>query len=252
MRNILNDIEIAGNRYEIKVEEIKINEGEVPQMVENKNENISKNQTIIEIKQNNDKKRIKVIDDLKKEEKWDSVHIFSEDGKYRYILGTKGEKPLIFFGINPSDATGFDKNDSDPTTTIINNLSSNWEYDSCFLINLYPQKGGEPRCLDKEIKNENIKNIKSLIEYIKSINKDGPSILAGWGNLDSRTKKNDLIEIYNEIKKIKEENIKWYNIKTKEGKLDEIHPPQPLRKSKEDIKEKEEFEIDEYIKKIKP
>jgi hypothetical protein len=36
MSNILNDIEFVGNRYEIKVEEININEGEVPQMVENK------------------------------------------------------------------------------------------------------------------------------------------------------------------------------------------------------------------------
>ena len=38
MSNILNDIEIVENRYEIKVEKIKINEGEAPQMIGNKKE----------------------------------------------------------------------------------------------------------------------------------------------------------------------------------------------------------------------
>jgi len=199
-------------------------------------------QIIIEIKSNNVKKTIKVIEELK-DEKWDSVHIFSKDDKYeyRYVLGSKGNKSLIFFGINPNTATGFSSYDSDSTTNIINNISRNLNlgYDSCYLINIYPQRAKKPKYLDRKpnqlIHNENKK-------YIKNIIKDGSSILAGWGNLNDKKKRSYLIDylidIYNELKGI---NINWYNIK---NKLQGIHPPHPSRKKIEEI---EEFNMDDYI-----
>ena len=33
------------------------------------------------------------------------IYINTDDNKYRFVLGTKGEHPLICLGVNPSTAT---------------------------------------------------------------------------------------------------------------------------------------------------
>jgi hypothetical protein len=207
---------------------------------------IKSNNTIIEIKENNVKKTISGIKNIENE-KWDTVHIFSKDDKheYRYVLGSRGNNPIIFFGINPSTATGFNPQESDPTANIVKNISERLKlnYDSCYLINIYPQRAKEPKYLD--IKPNHLAHDEN-IKYIKYIIKNNSNILAGWGNLMDKKKRKYLIkyliDIYNELKG---KNINWYSI---ENKLQGIHPPHPARKT---IKKIEEFNMEEYIQKIK-
>ena len=111
------------------------------------------NKLLIEIKVNRIKELITEIEEVENKN-WESLNIFSKDNKheYRYFLGTNGNNPLILFGINPSKATGFFSPDSDPTTDIVKNLSKklNLGHDSCYLINVCPQRAGKPELLDKE------------------------------------------------------------------------------------------------------
>lgn len=198
---------------------------------------------IIEISIKNKKEKIKNLNELENVN-WNTVHIFSKDGnnEYRYVLGSNGKTPIIFFGINPSKATGFNTSESDPTTDIIKNLSKKLklDYDSCYLINVYPQRAGKPEYLEKE---PNDQSHKENIRFIKHIIKRNSTIFAGWGNLEDKKHRKYiiqyLIEIYNEIKDL---NIIWYCLP---NKLQNIHPPHPARKT---ITKLEIFKMDEYIK----
>ena len=57
--------------------------------------------------------------------------------EYRYILGTRGEKPLICVGINPSTAR---PGALDPTLKSVERIARNSGFDSFIMFNVYAQR----------------------------------------------------------------------------------------------------------------
>jgi hypothetical protein len=157
--------------------------------------------------------------------------VYEKSGdKYRYALGTKGEKTLFCLGINPSTATD---EKTDPTITRVKNvayregkaknINFKEKFDSFVMLNIYPLRATNPDDLpDKADQVEHEKNIKHILNLIK----DGSVIWAAWGNLiHSRNWLNDCLnDILCKIKKEKK-NIKW----VKMGELtDKGNPRHPL------------------------
>ena len=61
--------------------------------------------------------------------------------EYRYILGTRGENPLICIGINPSTAQ---PGDLDNTLKSVERIALGNGYDSFTMFNVYPQRATDP------------------------------------------------------------------------------------------------------------
>ena len=66
--------------------------------------------------------------------------------EYRYILGTRGEKPLICIGINPSTA----KPDAlDNTLKSVERIAIGNGYDSFLMFNVYAQRATDPDTMER-------------------------------------------------------------------------------------------------------
>ncbi len=108
--------------------------------------------------------------------KWLYVPNFYSE--YRYILGTKGEKPLICIGINPSTAK---PDDLDRTLQSVERIALNNGYDSFIMFNVYAQRATSPDDMEllfnKKMHEENMK----AFRYILSLSKESPHIWAAWG-----------------------------------------------------------------------
>ena len=61
--------------------------------------------------------------------------------EYRYILGTKGENPLICIGINPSTAA---PDDLDNTLKSVERIALHNGFDSFIMFNVYAQRATNP------------------------------------------------------------------------------------------------------------
>lgn len=61
--------------------------------------------------------------------------------EYRYILGTRGKKPLICVGINPSTAR---PGALDPTLKSVERIARNNGFDSFIMFNVYAQRATSP------------------------------------------------------------------------------------------------------------
>jgi len=139
--------------------------------------------------------------------------------KIRYILGTKGENPVLCFGINPSTAK---PEELDKTLMFVERLAKNNGYDSWIMMNIYPQRATDPNDIHFEIDNTIHQKNLAFIEKILQQNK--LDIWAAWGNLIEKRPflKECLQDIYSLTTKYK---CNWYHLgkKTKKG-----HPHHPL------------------------
>ena len=110
-------------------------------------------------------------------DKWLYVPDFYSE--YRYILGTKGDKPLIAIGINPSTAA---PDNLDNTLKSVERIALGNGYDSFIMFNVYAQRATDPDHMEKKINgllhSENMK----AFEYVLSLS-DKPDILAAWGTI---------------------------------------------------------------------
>jgi len=166
------------------------------------------------------------------------IYLKSQDNNYRYALGTKGEKTLYVFGINPSTAT---PERYDPTIKRVSSIASKSGYDSFVMLNIYPLRATDPAELP-EISNGEIhlRNCKAIIDTIK----DDSTIWAAWGDLIEcrpwlRNCKNSILLSIYETKK----GIKWVKMGglTKKG-----HPRHPLYLKYQDFSD---FEYETYSRK---
>ena len=71
--------------------------------------------------------------------RWLYVPDFYTD--YRYILGTRGERPLICIGINPSTAA---PDDLDNTLKSVERIALGNGFDSFIMFNVYAQRATRP------------------------------------------------------------------------------------------------------------
>ena len=136
----------------------------------------------------------------------------------RYLLGEKGDNPLVCLGINPSTA---EPNNLDNTLKRVKCQAVALGYDSWLMINLYPQRATNPQDLHKTIdENLHIANLNSIKAALNNYSQD---IWAAWGTLiEIRTYLWDcLADIYSSIG----DQASWYTIGKKSQKG---HPHHPL------------------------
>ena len=99
--------------------------------------------------------------------------------EYRYILGTRGKKPLICVGVNPSTAA---PDRLDPTLQSVERIARSNGFDSFIMLNVYAQRATSPKLMDgkchAKLHRENI----TALRYALSLCEQ-PSIWAAWGNI---------------------------------------------------------------------
>ena len=97
--------------------------------------------------------------------------------EYRYILGTRGENPLICIGINPSTA---EPDHLDNTLKSVQRIALGNGFDSFIMFNVYAQRATDPDTMEKvcnaTLHRENLE----AFRYVLSIS-DKPTVWAAWG-----------------------------------------------------------------------
>lgn len=167
--------------------------------------------------------------------KWLYVPDFYSE--YRYILGTKGDNPLICIGINPSTAA---PDDLDNTLKSVERIALNNGYDSFIMFNVYAQRATNPddmeRCFNPFLHAENMK----AFEYVLCLSKNRPSVWAAWGSIiEKRDYLSECVLTMAEIGK--RYNVTWYSA----GKISKKgHPHHPLYLKKDSPLDL--FDIDTY------
>ena len=110
-------------------------------------------------------------------ERWLYVpNVYSE---YRYILGTRGEHPLICIGINPSTAA---PDNLDNTLKSVERIALYNGFDSFLMFNVYAQRATDPDAMERRcndiLHQENLK----AFQYLLSLSPQ-PAIWAAWGTI---------------------------------------------------------------------
>ena len=102
--------------------------------------------------------------------------------EYRYILGTRGQKPLICVGINPSTAA---PDALDPTLQSAQRIALNNGYDSFLMFNVYAQRATRPEDMDRELNQALHRANMAAFEYILQNVAQGlrPAVWAAWGTI---------------------------------------------------------------------
>jgi len=174
-------------------------------------------------------------------EKWLYVPDFYSE--YRYILGTRGEYPLICIGINPSTAA---PDDLDNTLKSVSRIAAGNGFDSWVMFNVYAQRATRPDDMDKEANGcLHAENMKAF-EYVLRSVKEGkrPAVWAAWGAIIE--KRGYLPDCVRDMVEIGQKyNAIWYKCGavSKKG-----HPHHPLYLRKD--LPVEEFDIEGYLEKL--
>ena len=103
--------------------------------------------------------------------------------EYRYILGTRGDNPLICIGINPSTAA---PDDLDNTLKSVARIAEGNGYDSWIMFNVYAQRATRPDDMDTELNEKLHQENMAAFEYIvRSVREKGysPAVWAAWGTI---------------------------------------------------------------------
>ena len=99
--------------------------------------------------------------------------------EYRYILGTRGEKPLICVGVNPSTAA---PGALDNTLKSVDRVAHFNGYDSFIMFNVYAQRATRPADMERErneaLHHENM----AAFAYALSLS-EAPAVWAAWGTV---------------------------------------------------------------------
>ena len=110
-------------------------------------------------------------------EKWIYVPNFYCD--YRYVLGTRGSRPLICIGINPSTAR---PGDLDNTLKSVERIALGNGFDSFIMFNVYAQRATDPDHMEQQCNISLHKENMEAFRYILSISEQ-PAIWAAWGTI---------------------------------------------------------------------
>ena len=101
--------------------------------------------------------------------------------EYRYILGTRGDRPLICLGVNPSTAA---PDDLDNTLKSVERIARSNGYDSFLMFNVYAQRATRPRDMDAECNAAlHRENLAAFRYALAASRDDAPSVWAAWGSI---------------------------------------------------------------------
>ena len=169
--------------------------------------------------------------------KW--LYVPNYYSEYRYILGTRGEKPLICVGINPSTAA---PDDLDNTLKSVERVALHNGYDSFLMFNVYAQRATDPDDMERTYNQDlHAQNMKAF-DYALSLDKAGsPAVWAAWGTI---IEKRDYLPgcVRDMIALGKARGARWYSAgrKSKKG-----HPHHPLYLRKDSLLEP--FDVEGYL-----
>lgn len=174
--------------------------------------------------------------------KWLYVPDYYAD--YRYILGTRGENPLICIGINPSTAA---PDDLDNTLKSVARIAAHNGYDSWIMFNVYAQRATDPDDMDKRLNEKLHRENMAAFEYILNNVGEGvsPAIWAAWGTI---IEKRDYLRdcVLDMVKLGQQYGAHW----VRAGKCSKKgHPHHPLYLRKDE--NTEDFDIEAYLEVIK-
>ena len=99
--------------------------------------------------------------------------------EYRYILGTRGKKPLICIGINPSTAQ---PGDLDNTLKSVERIAHGNGFDSFIMFNVYAQRATDPDTMERTCNLQLHKENLEAFRYVLSISEQ-PAVWAAWGTI---------------------------------------------------------------------
>ena len=173
-------------------------------------------------------------------DKWLYVPNFYSE--YRYILGTKGDHPLICIGINPSTAK---PDDLDRTLQSVERIALGNGYDSFMMFNVYAQRATSPDDMEivfnDKMHEENMKAFRNIL----SLSKRPPDVWAAWGAI---IEKRDYLAkcVLDMVKAGEEFGAKWYTCGKRSIKG---HPHHPLY-LKSDSPLDNFLDITEYLTKL--
>ncbi len=146
--------------------------------------------------------------------------------EYRYILGTRGKKPLICIGINPSTAK---PGDLDNTLKSVERIALGNGFDSFIMFNVYAQRATNPDDMEKTCNLQLHKENMEAFSYVLSLS-EKPAVWAAWGTIIE--KRSYLPECLRDMLKIGDTyGASWYcaGAVSKKG-----HPHHPLYLRKEE------------------
>ncbi len=174
-------------------------------------------------------------------EKWMYIPDFYSE--YRYILGTKGKKPLICIGINPSTA---EPDNLDNTLKSVERIALANGYDSFIMFNVYAQRATDPDHMERELNRRLHEENMKAFEYVMSVSGETPSVWAAWGTIIE--KRDYLPECVLDMIHIGEKYCaKWFTAGARSKKAGHPHHPLYLRKDSA----LDDFNVREYILTLK-
>ncbi len=102
--------------------------------------------------------------------------------EYRYILGTRGQNPLICIGINPSTAA---PDDLDNTLKSVERIAASNGYDAFIMFNVYAQRATNPNDMAKTRNEVLHRENMEAFRYILASYGEGhiPTVWAAWGTI---------------------------------------------------------------------
>jgi len=140
--------------------------------------------------------------------------------EYRYILGTRGENPLICIGINPSTA---EPDNLDNTLKSVERIALGNGYDSFIMFNVYAQRATDPDAMEHRCNELLHRENLEAFRYVLSISKR-PAVWAAWGAIIE--KRGYLAQCVRDMVSVGQSfDARWYcaGAITKKG-----HPHHPL------------------------
>ncbi len=169
--------------------------------------------------------------------KW--LYVPNRYSEYRYILGTKGTKPLICVGINPSTAA---PDDLDNTLKSVERVALHNGFDSFIMFNVYAQRATDPDDMEPELNLELHRENMRAFDYALGLDaKQSPAVWAAWGTIIE--KRDYLPDCVRDMISLGEKRgARWFSAgkRSKKG-----HPHHPLYLRKDSLLEP--FDVDGYL-----
>ena len=166
-------------------------------------------------------------------EQW--LYVPPHYAEYRYVLGTRGARPLICIGLNPSTAR---PGALDNTLKSVERVARHNGYDSFLMMNLYAQRATIPGDMDREmhgfLHQENLKAFRYLLGKTRTV-------WAAWGAvMETRGFLRDCMRDF--VQAGQEMGALWYTAgqRSKKG-----HPHHPLYLRKDSALDP--FDVGDYV-----
>lgn len=156
--------------------------------------------------------------------------------EYRYLLGTRGERPLICIGVNPSTAA---PGDLDNTLKSVERVALHNGFDSFVMCNVYAQRATRPSDMERELNVRLHRENLAAFAYALSLS-PAPAVWAAWGNIIEQRPYLPLC-VRDMAGVGREYGARWYTAGTRSKRG---HPHHPLYLRKDSILDA--FDVESY------